>query len=81
LKAPVTKRLEVKYDDLPSILLHFCFNFAFNFDLRRYTLAKQAEENSDRKKFDGHAPKVRRCKSRGEPFLTQKHTLNTPNTP
>jgi len=36
--------------------------FAFNFNLRRNTLAKQAEENPDRKKFDRHAPKVRQCK-------------------
>ena len=50
-----------------SILLHF--NFAFNFNLRRYTLAKQAE-NPVRKKFDRHAPRVRRCK------LTRRNQLS-----
>jgi hypothetical protein len=41
LKAPVTKRLKVKYDDPLSILLHFCFNFAFNFSLRLYSKAPE----------------------------------------
>jgi hypothetical protein len=35
LKAPGTQRLNPKYDGLVSILLQFCFNFAFNFNLRR----------------------------------------------
>jgi hypothetical protein len=30
--------LNLKYDKLSSILLQFCFNFAFNFKLRRYEL-------------------------------------------
>ena len=39
LKAPGTKRLKLKYDQLLSILLQFCFNFAFSFNLRRYMKA------------------------------------------
>ena len=34
LKAPGTKRLQVKYDEL----FQFCFNVAFNINLRRYHL-------------------------------------------
>ena len=36
LKASGTKRLKLNYDRLLSILLQFCFNFAFKFNLRRY---------------------------------------------
>ena len=36
LKAPGTRRLKLKYDKL---LFQFCFNFAFNFNLRRFTWA------------------------------------------
>jgi len=35
LKAPVTQRLKLKYVNC----FQFCLNFAFNFNLRRYTLA------------------------------------------
>jgi len=38
LKAPGTVRLKLKYDNMFSILLQFCFNFAFNFSLRRYLM-------------------------------------------
>jgi len=44
LKAPGTKRLELKDDTLLSIWLQFCFNFAsnfvFNLKLRRYAWAQ-----------------------------------------
>ena len=37
LKVPGSKQLKQKHDKLLSILLQFCFNFAFDFNLRRYT--------------------------------------------
>jgi hypothetical protein len=40
LKASGTKRLKLNYDRLLSILLQFCFNFAFKFNLRRYIMAR-----------------------------------------
>jgi len=33
--APGTRRLKLRYNKLPTILLQFCFNFAFNINLRR----------------------------------------------
>jgi len=36
LKAPGTKCLKLRYDQM---LFHFCFNFAFIFNLRRYITA------------------------------------------
>jgi hypothetical protein len=36
LKAPGTKGLNLKYVKPLSILLQFCFNFAFKISLRRY---------------------------------------------
>ena len=39
----MSKRLKVQYGNSLSILLQFCFNFAFNFDLRRYCAAFDAD--------------------------------------
>jgi len=39
LKPPGSERLKLKCDVLLSILLQFCFIFAFKFNLRRYTVA------------------------------------------
>ena len=36
LKVPGTKRLKPKYDELLTIMVQFWYNFAFNFNLRRY---------------------------------------------
>jgi len=41
LKAPGTKRLKLKYVELLPILLKFCSNFAFKFNLRRYIVASK----------------------------------------
>jgi hypothetical protein len=54
LKAPGTKRMTQKCDELlstllkvcfnfASILLQFCFNFAFSFNLRRYASERDAK--------------------------------------
>ena len=42
LKAPGTKHLKLKYIKLLSILLKFCLNLAFNFNLRRYNMEMAA---------------------------------------
>ena len=42
LTVPEIKRLKLKFDKSHSILLQFCFNFAFNFNLRRYKKADNA---------------------------------------
>jgi hypothetical protein len=40
LKPSGLERFKLKYDKSLSILLQFCFNFAFKFNLRRYTMAR-----------------------------------------
>ena len=75
----------VKYDEPLS-------NFAFNFKLRRYSvlLPRFVAPVALPPGFRGAAadePTLRRgltlvhFSAQLEPFLTQKHTLNTPNTP
>jgi len=39
LIAPGRKRLKLNSDIMISILLKFCLNFAFHFNLRRYAMA------------------------------------------
>jgi hypothetical protein len=48
LKTPGTKRLTLKYNRLLSILLQFCFNFAFKFNLRRYMKVERESATSER---------------------------------
>jgi len=85
LKPPGTKRLKLQYDEPLS-------NFAFKFKLRRYTkyitVAKMANYDAalDGVKTAGaqHSSAIQlnlHYSAQLEPFLTQKHTLNTPQTP
>jgi len=59
LKAPGTKRLKPKFDQLHSILPHF----AFNFSLRRYSKAEKNKRNQERaEKIEIRRIEVGRCR-------------------
>jgi len=72
LKPPGTKRLKLKYDKLLS-------NVAFNFNLRRYTVAQKEARETGCTARQGLT--LVHFSAQLEPCLTHKNTLYTLNTP
>jgi len=72
MKAPGTKRLKPKHEELPS-------NFGFKFSLRRYSLDAAPDGSMCARCGQGLTPD--HFSAQLEPCLTHKNTLHSLNSP